>query len=468
MTTVSGPLKLVTTRKPESTQVLVAAPKLRGQAGGAVVTMQDEATISTTGIVSFTALPGPAVLTIVCAGVPADTVQLLVPEKTTATLEECIKNAALLDEASQRELEELAALARDNLNAAHGAAHSAENWAQYANRWQATAKQAATQAGASKTAAETAKTAAETAATKAASSATAAAGSATEAKGYADTTNRWRVDTYRWMTRTEAAAESASWNGDKLTVLGVTSPSLTGPRGPAGEVSMAQLDAGLAKKADLVDGVVPTSQIPAVALTKPMQVASRAQMLALYAQEGDVAIITTGPDKGSYMLGDGPRNVFSSWVELASSQDAPVKSVNGQVGTVVLGAADVGAAPVAHRHKKEDITDLEPIEYAANPGSIVKRALGGHVTLPSDVGSNTMAASVGYVKQTKAQLEGSVADGMGALNTELSASIQRAQATADEAKTLAAGAKTPWVGTRTQYDAITTPEADRLYIITGA
>lgn len=113
------------------------------------------------------------------------------------------------------------------------------------------------------------------------------------------------------------------------------------------------LSAALGSKADLVGGVVPTSQVPAIALTKPTPVADRAGMLALSAQEGDVAVITAGGDKGSYMLGTGPASMFASWVKL-TTPDAPVQSVNGQSGTVTLGAADVGAAPAGHSHARLD------------------------------------------------------------------------------------------------------------------
>ena len=116
------------------------------------------------------------------------------------------------------------------------------------------------------------------------------------------------------------------------------------------------LSATLAGKADLVGGFVPTSQIPAVALTKPFTVTSRAEMLALDAQEGDIAVIAAGADKGTYILGDGPKGTFSSWVSLATDPTIPVQSVNGQTGTVVLAAGDVGAAPASHNHPVTDIT----------------------------------------------------------------------------------------------------------------
>ncbi|WP_207105333.1 hypothetical protein [Rhodococcus rhodnii] len=98
-------------------------------------------------------------------------------------------------------------------------------------------------------------------------------------------------------------------------------------------------------KADLVGGRVPTGQLPAVALTKPFRVSNRAAMLALDVQEGDVAVVTGGSDKGTYMLGEGSPTVFESWVRLNAPDDA-VSSVNGQTGTVVLSKSDVGLGSV--------------------------------------------------------------------------------------------------------------------------
>lgn len=114
----------------------------------------------------------------------------------------------------------------------------------------------------------------------------------------------------------------------------------------------------LAGKADLVGGQVPTSQLPSVALVKPNSVADRAGMLALTAQEGDVAVITAGADKGTYMLGSGSPSTFGSWVKLVSP-DAPVQSVNGQTGTVNLDASNVGASPASHTHTIANVTGLQ-------------------------------------------------------------------------------------------------------------
>ncbi len=106
--------------------------------------------------------------------------------------------------------------------------------------------------------------------------------------------------------------------------------------------------ATLALKADLVNGQVPTSQIPAVALTTGRVVADRSALLALSdVQPGDIAVISSGVDKGTYLLTEsGPPSTFTSWLPLSAPTDV-VQSVNGQVATVVLGAADVGALGAA-------------------------------------------------------------------------------------------------------------------------
>jgi len=99
----------------------------------------------------------------------------------------------------------------------------------------------------------------------------------------------------------------------------------------------------LGAKADLVNGVIPTSQIPREAMGDPVVVEDEAEMLALTAEQvqpGDIAIRQDGA--GTFILRDADPSVLGSWVRLNSPTDA-VTSVNGQIGDVTLGAADVGA-----------------------------------------------------------------------------------------------------------------------------
>jgi hypothetical protein len=97
----------------------------------------------------------------------------------------------------------------------------------------------------------------------------------------------------------------------------------------------------LETKADLVDGTIPTSQIPAVAITEYLgEVANEAAMLALTGQRGDWCI-RTDLSMVAVLNADAP-TVLASWT-LLEYPGAPVASVNGQTGLVVLAAADVDA-----------------------------------------------------------------------------------------------------------------------------
>lgn len=95
--------------------------------------------------------------------------------------------------------------------------------------------------------------------------------------------------------------------------------------------------------ATLVGGVLPTAQIPAVAITEFLgSVANQAAMLALTGQKGDWAIRA---DTGStwVITGNDPTQL-TDWTPL-SHPAAPVTTVNGQAGAVVLSYGDVGADP---------------------------------------------------------------------------------------------------------------------------
>jgi hypothetical protein len=106
-----------------------------------------------------------------------------------------------------------------------------------------------------------------------------------------------------------------------------------------------QVSNSLLGKASLVNGLIPTSQLPAITVTGRVTVADQAAMLALTSaqvQPGDVAVWSNG---NAFMLADTPASAFSSWVALNSgtgSGGGAVASVNGQVGTVVLGKGDIG------------------------------------------------------------------------------------------------------------------------------
>jgi hypothetical protein len=80
-------------------------------------------------------------------------------------------------------------------------------------------------------------------------------------------------------------------------------------------------------------GLIPTNQLPALAITTTQVVNSEANMLALTAQTGDVAV-RTDVNK-SFILTASPATTLGNWQELLTPTDA-VLSVDGNTGAVSL------------------------------------------------------------------------------------------------------------------------------------
>lgn len=151
-----------------------------------------------------------------------------------------------------------------------------------------------------------------------------------------------------------------SWVSGKPLVatgvgLGVTtdeSPQVpvTSVNSETGDVVVSPASIGAVSTADigdtvceLVAGQIPTNRLPSLAIVEFLgTAASQAAMLALTGQQGDWCIRA---DLGVvYILIDSNPTLLSSWQSLAYPA-APVTTVNGQTGAVVLGYASVGADP---------------------------------------------------------------------------------------------------------------------------
>lgn len=95
----------------------------------------------------------------------------------------------------------------------------------------------------------------------------------------------------------------------------------------------------LNNKADLVAGVIPTSQLPSIAITDFLgDVNSSTQMLALIGQKGDWCIRTDV--NRTYFIVEEPSNILNNWRFIETS-GVSVISVNNQVGVVVLSKNDL-------------------------------------------------------------------------------------------------------------------------------
>lgn len=287
MPTINGNLLFVSSRAAQVSEVWVRAPKVRTHAEGLVTTGNDHFPVID-GQVEFTAVPGPAVLALISQGRAVDTVPIVVGDADTQTLRQVVNAAEIADDATKREIEKLSAQAIHLVDSSTENARKAQDGATRAEKAAGEAKQHEANAASSASAAESSATAAASSASKAstseknaaksagaaASSASQAAGSATSAKQEAD--------------RAGNIADSTSWDGDKLTVNGKTSPSLTGPQGEPGpqgiqgpkgdpsDVSKAQLDTAIASEKARTVGV--TWTVP-----REVDVAAKARV----AQTGD-------------------------------------------------------------------------------------------------------------------------------------------------------------------------------------
>jgi hypothetical protein len=104
-------------------------------------------------------------------------------------------------------------------------------------------------------------------------------------------------------------------------------------------VQPAALTSGLAGKADLIGGLVPTSQIPAIALVEYLgSVANQSAMLALRGQGGDWCIRADTATEWVIVANNGAS--LADWIQLPTGI-APVSSINGQTGAVTLGTGDL-------------------------------------------------------------------------------------------------------------------------------
>jgi hypothetical protein len=169
-----------------------------------------------------------------------------------------------------------------------------------------------------------------------------------------------------WVDNTTSPPTVKGWNGTAWVAIGGGGGggAVSSVAGRTGAVTLTKTDVSLgnvdntadaskpistaqatvnAAKADLVGGLVPTSQIPALALNTSFTVASQAAMLALtttQVQPGDLAIRTDGA--GTFILTATDPSQLGNWVRLNAPTDA-VTTVNGQQGTVVLGATPTSA-----------------------------------------------------------------------------------------------------------------------------
>lgn len=272
MTTIHGELKLVTDVAAPVSQVWVSAPKLRAADGAVITAIHDRVDVRE-GRVNFECRPGPARVTLVSAGQPTDSLDILVPADGSVSLSEAVRNFQVAGEESPETLmqylaeirrvgstvkadiggakqaasqaqghastaQRAASQAQGHASTAQGHASTAQDHARDASGHASAASSSESEAGKAAVRAEGARAEARTNWDKAAEAQAGAESARDDAQGHARTAEGHASTASTQATKSENAAnrlwDSVSWRGDRLSVAGRQSDSLRGPRGERG------------------------------------------------------------------------------------------------------------------------------------------------------------------------------------------------------------------------------------------
>lgn len=265
MATVSGDIRLVSDSAAPVSQVWVSAPKIRA-ADGAIITAFHDRFDVRQGRVSFPCRPGPARVTLVSAGQPMDSLDILVPAEEAVSLWKAAQNFQIAGEESPEtlmqyldEIRRVGASVKADIggakqaasqasghanraeqarNAAQGHASTAGDHAQDASGHAQAAASSESEASKAAVRAEGARAEARTNWDNAREAQAGAESARDDAQGHARTAEGHASTASTQATKSENAAnrlwDSVSWRGDRLSVAGRQSDALTGPQGPPG------------------------------------------------------------------------------------------------------------------------------------------------------------------------------------------------------------------------------------------
>ncbi len=196
----------------------------------------------------------------------------------------------------------------------------------------------------------------------------------------AESTNATAISTE--TTRAEAAEAT------KASTTALTAETTRAEAAEALLVPLSSVGANNGVASLNSSGQVPSSQIPALAITETYVVASQVAMLALAASVGDIAVRSDISE--SFVLQTAGASTLSNWVQLLSPPNA-VLSVNGQTGVVSLTASEVGAD--ASGAAATETTRAEAAEALLVPQTttVNTHALSGNVVVSaSDLTTGTL------------------------------------------------------------------------------
>lgn len=177
-------------------------------------------------------------------------------------------------------------------------------------------------------------------------------------------------------------------------------------------------------------GKVPPGQMPKAEGIDTFTAEDQAEMLALPASLGDFA---RRPDlEKTFTLKAMPPTVLGNWIEFLSP-GAPVQSVNGKIGNVVLAPADVGAVPVGRQVATgglaigggDQTVDRTITVPAASAAEALAGLIGDKAVTPAALAS-ILALIATLVPQARTVTGGGLVDGGGDLDANRVLTVAKA------------------------------------------
>ena len=189
----------------------------------------------------------------------------------------------------------------------------------------------------------------------------------------------------------------------------ITSSNVTQHQASITIASSQISDKGSASGVASLDGTgkIPSSQLPALAITSVYTAVSEIAQLALTTQEGDVVVRTD--ENKSYIHNGGVAGTMADWQLLNTPTDT-VLSVNGYTGSVTLSKSDVGLGSVENTALStwagtSSITTVGTVGTGTWQGTVVGATYGGTglSSISTLLNSNVTPATLGLVIGTNVQ-----------------------------------------------------------------
>jgi hypothetical protein len=259
------------------------------------------------------------------------------------------------------------------------------------------------------------------------------------------------------VTGTAVITSDARLSDERTPVDGSVTDAKVSASADIAQSKIAGLTSALDGKANLVDGKVPTSELPALAITSTFVVADITARNALTVQEGDVAIVQdTGSGEPASYIYDG-----TNWQELLTPTDGVtavtasegLASSGGTTPNITIVNGGVTDAKLAGSISPSKITgtavvdgDARLSEGASTAETVRSLGTGATQALPGDYDVagqapvQSVASKTGDVTLTKSDVGLGNVDNTSDLEKPISTATQTAlNGKADETTTITAG-----------------------------